>query len=111
MKLVPLLSKITVWISSKETFTVIYRRGRHTAILIEHNKTYTSKGTPGNTEISIHNLIKSHANYFKKGRRVRLTAGWYNADDTAHIIHQVVDDKISTVTPPTESTADSVVHL
>ena len=109
MKLVHFYQKITVWISSKETFTVIYRARAPYRILIEHNKTYTSKGTPGNTEISIHNLIKSHANYFKKGRRVRLTAGWYNADDTAHIIHQVVDDKISTVTPPTESAADSVV--
>lgn len=109
MKLVHFYEKVTVWVSATKTFTVIYRARAPHRILIEHNQTYTSKGSPGNVEISIHNLTDAHANYFKKGRRVRLTAGWYNADDTAHIIHEVTDAKISSVTPPTTSDSDSVV--
>ena len=111
MKLVHFYQKLTVWKPGGSTFTVICRARAPHRILIEHTNTYTAKGTPGNTEITVHNLTKSHANLFKKGARARLTAGWYNADDTAHIIHEVTDGKISSVTPPATSDADLIVNF
>lgn len=111
MKLVHFYQKITVWISRKKTYSVISRIKAPYTLLIEHTNTFTSKGTPGTTEISIHNLTDAHAKYFKKGARVRLTAGWYNADDTAKIIHEVIDSKISTVTPQSSNDADTLVQF